>query len=86
MKPVKATIPVARWMLRLTLLIFFYFHYFATVKGMNFNSIPFYFALIYLTSGVLLIFGALFSQRGLTILSSILIFVLSVYLIIKNTS
>ncbi|NJK87462.1 MAG: hypothetical protein HC906_17250 [Bacteroidales bacterium] len=83
MKPLKATTPVARWFMRITLLIFIYFNYFSTVKAFGYKSPEFYFAAVYFTFSVLLIFGALFSQVTLTIISSIVIFGLSVYLLIK---
>lgn len=86
MKPLKATTPVARWVLRLTLLIFLYFNYFEVVKGMNYNSINFYFASVYLLAALLLIFGAMFSKPALTVIPAIIIFLLSVYLIVKNTT
>lgn len=86
MKPLEATTPVARWMLRITLLLFLYFNYFSVVKSLDFESLNFYIAALNVVSGIFLIFGALFSKPGLTIIPSIIIFLISIYLAIKNTS
>ena len=86
MKPLKTTTPLARWLLRLSLAAFIFFAYFGTFKNFEFNNLEFYFASVYVIFGALLFIGGFLSKSSLTVLSGFIIFLLSVYLLIKSFS
>jgi hypothetical protein len=86
MKPLKTTTPLARWLLRLSLAVFIFFAYFGTFKKLEFGNLEFYFASVYVIFGVLLFIGGFLSKSSLTVLSGFIIFLLSVYLLIKTFS
>src|SRR4030042_1598766 len=86
MKPLKSTTPLARWLLRLSLVVFIFFTYFGTFKNFDFNSLEFYFASVYVIFGALLFIGGFLSKSSLTVISAFILFLLSVYLLIKSFS
>ncbi len=84
MKPLKTTIPLSRWMLRICLTAFVFFTYFNTFMTMSFKSLGFYFAAIYIVFGALLMIGGFLPKHSLTVFSGLVIFILSVYQLIKS--
>ncbi len=86
MKPLKTTIPLARWLLRLSLAAFIFFAYFGTFKAFAFDSLEFYFASIYVIFGALLFIGGFLNKSAVTVISGFILFLLSVYLLIKSFS
>ncbi len=86
MKPLKTTTPLARWLLRLSLAVFVFFAYFGTFRNFEFNNLEFYFAAIYVIFGTLLFVGGFLSNSSMTVISGFIIFLLSVYLLIKSFS
>ena len=86
MKPLKSTTPLARWLLRICLAAFIFFTYFASFKTFNLKDINFYFAAVYFVFSALLIIGGFMSKHSMTVLSGLVIFLLSVYQLIKSFS
>jgi hypothetical protein len=86
MKPLKSIIPLARWLLRLSLAVLIFFTYYKTFKGFDFNNLGFYFAAVYVIFGALLVIGGFLSKSSLTVVSAFILFLLSVYLLIKNAT
>ncbi len=84
MKPFKAAVPLAKWLLRFALLFLVFVLYFNTVKAFHVKNISFYIAAAYILFGVLLIIGGFISKPGLTVISGLIIFGLSVYKLIVN--
>jgi len=83
MKPFKSITPLSRWLLRIALFAYLFMTHFAMLKTMNFGAIQFYFGFVYILFAVLLIAGGLFSQ-SLTLVSSLVIFVLALYQLIVS--
>ena len=86
MKPLKTTIPLSRWLLRICLAAFVFFTYFDTFIEMSFNGLGFYFAALYIIFGALLIIGGFLPKHSMTVISGLVIFILSVYQLIKSFS
>ena len=84
MKPFKRGKPLANWLLRITLAGFIILIYFHTFQNFNFKAPEFYFSLVYLLLGTMIIIGGLLNTQGLTVVSGLLIFVLSVYFLIVS--
>jgi hypothetical protein len=84
MKPFKSGNPIATWMLRIALFSLLFHIYFNPVSTLNFGNITFYLGLSMLLGGVLVIIGGLFSKPGLTIISGLVLFCISLYKIILS--
>lgn len=83
MKPFKSITPFSRWLLRISLFAYLLMTHFAMLKTLNFSALTFYFALIYVLFSMLLVAGGIFSQ-GLTVVSSLVIFILALYQLIVS--
>ncbi|MBN2349240.1 MAG: hypothetical protein JXJ22_10400 [Bacteroidales bacterium] len=83
MKPLKSARGLARWILRLSLIIVIFFANYTIFLNFNIKSVGFYFSLIFLLSGLLLLVGGFLKDPSLTIISSLIILILSVYQLIK---
>lgn len=86
MKPLKSTKPLARWLLRICLAAFIFFTYFNSVKTFDFKNLDFYFAAVYFVFGAFLIIGGFLSKGTMTVISGLIIFLLSVYQLVKSFS
>lgn len=84
MKPFKAAVPLAKWFLRFALLFLILVLFINTLKTLQVKNISFYFATAYILFGVLLIIGGFISKPGLTVISGLIIFGLSLYKLIVN--
>jgi hypothetical protein len=82
MRPFKRGKLLAGWLLRLALVGFIIMIHYHTVRTFNYKVPGFYFSLIYLIFAVLIIIGGLLNSPGLTVISGLFIFVLSVYFLI----
>jgi hypothetical protein len=78
MEPIKSLVPLAKWMLRVSLLVFVYVRYYETVMAFSFDSRSFYIALDMIVMSILLFVGGFFSSATLTVISGALIFLISV--------
>lgn len=83
MKPFKSILPISRWILRITLFAYLVMVHFTLLQTLNFSSLQFYFASVYILFSALLIIGGIFSQ-GLTVLSSLVIFILALYQLVVS--
>ncbi len=82
MRPFKRGKPLAGWLLRLALAGFIITIHYHAVRTFNYKVPEFYFSLAYLIFAVLIIIGGLLNSPGLTVISGLFIFVLSVYFLI----
>jgi hypothetical protein len=78
MEPIKSFVPLAKWFLRVALLIFVYVAYYETVMSFDFSSKSFFIALAMIVMTILLFFGGFLNSPTLTVISGALIFLLSV--------
>ena len=79
MQPFKYGQVIALWLLRLTLVLYLFFGNIHSLGHINFQSIQFYIPLGLILFSVLLLVGGLLSKPGLTVISGLVIFLLSVY-------
>jgi len=82
MKPLKAAIPIAKWLLRLSAGVIVYDRFWRTVENVNVESVSFYIALGIILSTLLLLIGGLLKNNTTTIISGLFIFGISVALML----
>jgi hypothetical protein len=82
MKPVKGLLQFATWLMRLAVAFFVYVAFLHTLKILDFKSIQFYVAVVYILFGSLLFIGGFLSKPGITVFSGLMLFFASVYEII----
>ncbi|MFA9389791.1 MAG: hypothetical protein ACERKD_08280 [Prolixibacteraceae bacterium] len=73
MKPLKSGIPLAKWMLRITLVIYLIAFYHGTLFYIDFLDVAFVFALIYIIAALALLFGGFKKQDNITVYSSLML-------------
>lgn len=81
MEPIKGFMPVARWLLRLSLGIVIYKSFFDTFLTFSFNNLNYYMALLFMIFTVLLIIGGLLKKNATSVISGMVIFILSIAMI-----
>ncbi|HCY01304.1 MAG TPA: hypothetical protein DG754_14295 [Bacteroidales bacterium] len=86
MKPFKAGLPLAHWLLRISLVLFIVLLFLKDLYPMNFNSLQFYIAAVSCLFAILLLFGGLLSKQNLTVVSGLVITILFTYLFATNFS
>jgi len=86
MKPIKNLEPLAKWILRISLVAYIFFTYFNSVKTLNFHSVNYIINLLYVIFAVLLLFGGLGKNATLTIISGIVVSIISAYKIYQAFS
>jgi len=79
MKSFKSGKPIANWLLRIALIPTLFHLYFTTISTLNFSNLSFYIALIIIAGGLGILTGGFFSMAGITILSGLVVFLLSIY-------
>ena len=78
MEPVKSLIPLGKWLLRLTVVVFVYTTYFDTFSEFSFKNPGFFIAAAFILLAALLIIGGFLKKSTLTVLSALAICILSV--------
>ena len=86
MKAFRTVLPLANWLLRLALVVMLFTLYFNTVVDLDFGRLGFYLASLFILFGVLLIGGGFTKDPGLTVVSGLIIFLLSLYQLVVNFS
>ena len=79
MKPARFFLPLSALILRLGVVYFVYVYYFRTVLELNYQDVDFYLASVFTVFGVLFLIGMFLSKQTLTVLSSLILFLLSLY-------
>jgi hypothetical protein len=74
MKPIKAFVPLAKWLLRLAALTIVYSSFLDTVLLFTFKGLPYFIVLSIVVLTVLLFIGGFFKNAVLTILSGFFLF------------
>jgi len=82
MQPFKYGQTIAKWLLRITLVLYLFLGNINRISPINFESVRFYVALIFVIFAVLLLVGGFLSKPGLTVISGLIIFLLSSYQLI----
>ena len=84
MKPFKAGLPFAIWLMRISLALFLVLQ---NVNGLNpieLNSLSYYFTLAFVVFAILLLVGGFLSKSTLTVVSGLVISALSVYRLVVS--
>jgi hypothetical protein len=82
MKPVKALLPFATWLMRLAVAFFVFVTFLHILKSFDLKSIHFYVAVVFIVFGTLLFIGGFMKKPGITVFSGLMLFFASVYKII----
>lgn len=84
MKPIKSLEPLAKWLLRIGVLLFVVTHYWDFFKKFEIHSIHNLLILLFFLFGALLFVGGFRKNGALTVISGLLVFGISSYFIIKG--
>ncbi len=79
MKPIKALIPVAEWLMRSGLLLFAVLYYLEIIEVKNFKSVMFYVSLGFVLFSFLLFIGGFLRKTSLTVISALVLILLTGY-------
>lgn len=79
MQPFKYGQVIALWLLRITLVLFLFLGNIRSLSPIDFESLRFYIPLAFIIFSVLLLVGGFLSKPGLTVISGLVIFLLSIY-------
>lgn len=79
MKPARFFLPLSHFLMRLGIAFFIYVTYFDTVLNFKLNQFSFYFSSIHIIFGVLLLAGTFTKKQTLTVLSTLILFLLAAY-------
>lgn len=86
MKPFKAGLTLAHWLLRISLVLYIVLLFLKVLYPMNFNSLQFYIAAVSCLFAILLLVGGLLSKQSLTVVSGMVIAIVFGYLFATNFS
>ncbi|MDA3927557.1 MAG: hypothetical protein PF541_01265 [Prolixibacteraceae bacterium] len=75
MKPLKSGISFAKWMLRITLVIYLVAYYYGTLLYIDFLDVSFVFALIYIIAAGSLLVGGFKKKDNITVYSSLMLLI-----------
>lgn len=75
MKPLKSGISFAKWMLRVSLVIYLVAFYHGTLIYIDFLDVAFVFALIYVIAAVALLVGGFKKKDNITVYSALLLLI-----------
>lgn len=79
MKPLKFLDSIAYWLLRLTFVGYIVISSIGSFRNFNISDFQLYVTMVFVVFGVLLIIGGLLSNQGLTVISSLGIFIILIY-------
>lgn len=75
MKPLKSGISLAKWMLRIALVLYLVVFYHGTLLHIDFLDVSFIFALIYVVAAVALLVGGFRKEDNITVYSALMLMV-----------
>ena len=84
MRPFKNGKFLAQWMMRISLVLFVLFHYWPVFRTLNFTDSEVILSALLIIFSILLLVGGFLTKQSLTVLSALIIFLISVYLVITN--
>ena len=79
MRPAKFFLPLANFLMRLGVAFYIFHIYFNTVLDLQVKQFSFYFASIHVIFGFLFLAGTFAKRQTLTVLSSLILFLLALY-------
>ena len=82
MRPMKSATPFAIWLMRFALLTFIFLAFFGEIQRWNFTDLNYLISFAYVAFAFLLVVGGFIPGTGLTTLSGLLLFIVSVIKIV----
>lgn len=82
MKPVKSLFQFSTWLMRLTIAFFLFVAFWQNLKTLDFSSIQFYVALVFMVFGLMLLIGGFLKNPLLTVFSGLMLFFSSAFKIV----
>lgn len=79
MKPLKSTLPLSIWLIRISLALFILQMFWFDLKNLHLSEPAFIMAVLFNATGLMILLGGILSKPWLTIISGIFLFGLSVY-------
>jgi len=79
MKPLNSALPLAHWMMRISMAIMIVYLQWPFIKTVNFQKTDDIISFAYVVGGILLIIGGFLKNSVLTILSASIIFLITLY-------
>jgi hypothetical protein len=79
MRPAKFFLPLANFLMRLGAAFYIFLNYFHTILDLQVKQFSFYFAAIHVIFGFFLLAGTFAKRQTLTVLSSLILFLLALY-------
>jgi hypothetical membrane protein len=79
MRPAKFFLPLANFLMRLGVAFYIFISYFHTVLDLQVKQFNFYFASVHVIFGFFLLVGIFAKRQTLTVLSSLILFLLALY-------
>lgn len=87
MRPLKAAVPLAKWLLRLSVAFYLIISFYDGFSGFSLNTLNFWFSAILIVFSVLLVVGGFSRTASMTVISGLVIFLLciiSIFLIYNS--
>lgn len=84
MKPINSALPVANWIMRISVFLFLLLRYIEQIKVVNFQKLDSVLIFIYVLAGLLLLIGGFIITDTLTIISGAILFLLTLYFLIDH--
>jgi hypothetical protein len=84
MKPIKSLYPLSVWFFRIVIVLFAYYSFFPIVKTLEFQSLHFFMAVFFCLAAIGLFVGGFVIKANISVVSALVIFLLSLYLIINS--
>jgi hypothetical protein len=81
MKPLKGILPVAMWLLRISVVIFAVTNFWPVIKTFSLNGVYYFAASAFLIFSVLLFLGGFTSKSTMTVFSALALFLTSLYML-----
>ena len=84
MKPWTSFYGLAKWLMRIAILMVVFTKFYDTFMEFQLNTFGFYIAAIYVIFGVLLFVGGFLSKPTLTVISALLLLLVSIYMAVDS--
>lgn len=86
MKPLKFLLPLFRWVMRISLVLYAYVMYFDVISSFQFGNLGYFIALIFTLFSVLLLAGGLLRDSSITVISALILMLLELYQLTYNVN
>ncbi len=85
MKPLKVALPLANWLMRLALAVYLILTWWGSFTAFQLEFTSFWYAVIYIVFAAFLVIGGFIPEQGITVVSGLIIFLLSIVLMFTTS-